>query len=394
MLCSPPPPVGENKANHRHSKLRITLDKEGAWMAARVMVAMSGGVDSSVAAALLRDQGFDVAGVTLKLFSNEDICVSKESRTCCALSDVEDARWVAFRLNIPHHVFNMRQQFNETVIARFISEYEQGRTPNPCIDCNRFIKFEELLRRASMLEYPLIATGHYARREKDSGGRYLLRRPADRSKDQTYVLYSLTQNQLSHTLFPLGELTKEQVRERAAAYGFINAKKPDSQDICFVPDGDYAAFIENHTGKKLSAGNFVDTSGNVLGRHNGIEAYTIGQRKGLGLSLGKPMYVSEKSVHDNTVTIAEESALYSRRLVADDVNLIAVEHLTGPIRVTAKTRYSQKEDEAVLHPLDNGRCLIEFDRPQRAVTPGQAVVFYDGEYVFGGGTIQKIGEDL
>ncbi len=356
----------------------------------KVMVGMSGGVDSSVAALLLREQGYEVMGVTLKLFSDEDIVqAEKEGKTCCALSDVEDARSVAYRLGFEHLVFNFKDNFREYVMTNFAERYLCGRTPNPCIECNRHVKFDKMLRRAMELGYDYIATGHYAVREYDeSTGRYLLKRPADRSKDQTYVLYALTQEQLAHTLFPLGTLEKTQVRAIAEKAGLVNSNKPDSQDICFVPDGKYSEFIRKFTGKTVPEGDFVDTSGKVLGRHKGIINYTVGQRKHLGISLGKPAYVVRKDVAANTVTLGDETDLYTKALIADDVNLISVEEVTEPMRITAKTRYSQTEQPAVLTGLGNGGYMVEFDEPQRAITSGQAVVFYDGDTVVGGGTIR------
>ncbi|SHI18108.1 tRNA-specific 2-thiouridylase [Sporobacter termitidis DSM 10068] len=357
-------------------------------MTQSVMIAMSGGVDSSVAAVLLLEQGCRVVGATLKLFSNDDIGLDPSSRTCCSLSDVEDARSVAYRLNIDHFVFNFGDEFNRDVIARFAEAYLQGRTPNPCIDCNRFIKFDKLLERARLLGVDHIATGHYAQVARDENtGRWLLKKSADASKDQTYVLAALTQEQLSRTLFPLGGLTKGAVRAIAAERGLINAKKPDSQDICFVPDGDYAAFIENVLGYKSVPGNFTDSAGRVLGTHKGIIHYTIGQRRGLGLAADRPKYVIGKDLAANTVVVGDEEELYSPAMTVGDLNLIAVESIPAPMRATVKTRYSQKETPATLYPPENGRMTVVFDRPQRAVTSGQAAVFYDGDTVLGGGTI-------
>ncbi len=356
----------------------------------KVMVGMSGGVDSSVAALLLRDSGYDVTGVTLKLFSDEDIVqAEKEGKTCCALSDVDDARSVAYRLGFEHIVFNFRDNFREHVMKQFADSYLAGRTPNPCIECNRHVKFDKMLRRAQELGYDFIATGHYAVNEYDEkSGRYLLKRPKDRSKDQTYVLYSLTQEQLAHTLFPLGTLEKSQVREIAENAGLVNSSKPDSQDICFVPSGKYAEFISRFTGEVPEAGDFVSMEGKLLGRHKGIINYTIGQRKGLEISLGKPAYVVRKDVETNTVTLGDEADLYTDFLIAEDVNLISVAEVTEPMRVTAKTRYSQTEQPAILSHLGEGEYRVDFDTPQRAVTSGQAVVFYDGDIVVGGGTIK------
>ncbi len=357
----------------------------------KVMVGMSGGVDSSVCALLLREQGYEVMGVTLKMFGDEDIVqteTEKESKTCCALNDVLDAKSVAYKLGFEHLTFNFKDCFREKVMKQFAESYISGKTPNPCIECNRHVKFDKMMRRAFELGYDYIATGHYAIVEyDDEKGRYLLKRPIDRRKDQTYVLYSLTQEQLAHTLFPLGGLEKSEVREIAEKAGLVNSDKPDSQDICFVPDGKYAEFIKKFTGIEPAEGNFISTDGEILGTHKGIINYTIGQRKGLGIALGKPAYVVRKDIESNTVVIGEEQDLYTTELVAEDVNLIAVEEVTEPLRITAKTRYGQTEQPAVLSH-ENGIYRVVFDEPQRAVTSGQAVVFYDGDIVVGGGTIK------
>ena len=352
----------------------------------RVMVGMSGGVDSSVSAALLLRDGYDVSGVTLRLYDGEDYNAGL-TKTCCSLSDAEDARAVCVRLGIPHYVFNFKEAFKNSVIKDFVNEYVCGRTPNPCIECNRSIKFSEMLKRAETLGYDKIATGHYARVVRSDSGRYLLCRAADKNKDQTYVLYSMTQEQLSRTLFPLGGLTKPQVREIAEENGFVNAEKPDSQDICFVPDGDYAGFIERFTGEAARHGDFVDESGNVLGEHKGIIRYTVGQRRGLGIAAGKYIYVQKKDPESNRVVLGNEDGLFFKRVTVNRLNFIPFDTLYAPMRVTAKLRYRHTEQPATLYPAENGTAVIEFDEPQRAPSPGQAAVFYDGHTVVGGGTI-------
>lgn len=349
---------------------------------------MSGGVDSSVAAFLTKEEGFDCTGATMKLFSNEDIGVEGESR-CCSLDDVEDARSVANRLGIPFFVFNFSDNFRREVIERFIAAYKSGATPNPCIDCNRFLKFDKFFSRAKELDIGHIVTGHYASVYYDAASRrWGLKKGMDESKDQSYVLYSLTQEQLAHTLLPLGGMSKTEVREIARDNGFINAKKRESQDICFVPDGDYAAFIERYTGEPNRPGNFVDGEGRVLGRHRGFVRYTIGQRRGLGLSLREPLYVCAKRAADNTVILGRGEELFSKSLTASGINLIACERISSPLRLRAKVRYKQREQWATVEQTAEDRLRVDFDEPQRAVTPGQAVVLYDGSCVVGGGTIE------
>ncbi len=356
-------------------------------MGEKVLVAMSGGVDSSVAALLLRDAGYDARGVTLRLFENEAAGLSRE-KTCCSLEDVEDARSVARRLGLPFTVFNFTEEFRACVMDRFADAYRQGRTPNPCIDCNRFIKFGKLLRRAEELGVPYLATGHYARVIFDPArGRWLLKKGLDAGKDQSYVLYALTQRELSHLLLPLGELTKARVRELAEEHGFLNAHKRDSQDICFVPDGDYAAFITRHTGETFPPGEFIGTAGQVYGEHRGVIHYTVGQRKGLGLSFPQPMYVCKVDPAANQVTLGTHGELFSDSLTAREINLISVPAIPTPLRVKAKIRYRQAEQPATVVQTGEDELRVTFDVPQRAVTPGQALVLYDGDTVVGGGTI-------
>ena len=352
-----------------------------------VFVAMSGGVDSSVAALLLQQAGHKISGVNLRMFHNEDLGQSP-GKTCCSLADAEDAGLVARRLGAPFYVFDVSQVFRSTVIRDFIEEYQNGRTTNPCAVCNRTVKFGALLDRVRVLGADYLATGHYARVEQDAAtGRYLLKRGLDRSKDQSYFLYMLTQEQLAHTLFPLGGLEKTQVRQLAEAHGLVNAHKHDSQDICFVPDGDYAAFIERTVGTPSLPGNFVDQKGQVLGHHRGIIRYTHGQHKGLGLSTSEPLYVLEKDAVSNTIRLGPDSDLWSQTLTAEQFNWVSIPEPTEPIAVTVKTRYSQREAAAIARSLPGGRCQVTFEEPQRAITPGQAVVLYQEEIVVGGGTI-------
>lgn len=355
----------------------------------KTLIAMSGGVDSSVAAYLIKSQGYDCIGCTMKLYDNEDIGIS-HNRTCCSLDDVEDARSVAYKIGMPYYVFNFKDGFREKVIEKFVRCYESGDTPNPCIDCNRYMKFDKLYERAKILGCEYIVTGHYARIEYD-GERYLLKKALDETKDQSYVLYSLTQEQLAHTLFPLGNMRKTEVRKIAEEKGFLNAGKPDSQDICFVPDGKYAEFLEHFTGKAYPEGNFLSMDGTTLGKHKGIVRYTVGQHKGLGISSEEPLYVKEINTKENSVTLCKEQELYSKEVIVRDINWIAGEAPKGEIRCKAKIRYRQKEQWATVMLIGETTVKIVFDEPQRAITPGQAAVLYNGDIVLGGGTISKFG---
>lgn len=351
------------------------------------IVAMSGGVDSSVAAYLMQKAGFDCIGVTMKLFYNEDIGISREN-TCCSLEDVQDAQSVCWKIGMPYYVFNFSDRFRQDVIDRFIAAYENGITPNPCIDCNRYLKFDKLYHRARELDRTYVVTGHYARITRDPrSGRFLLQKGIDASKDQSYVLYTMTQEQLAHTIFPLGGMKKEETRAIAEAQGFINARKHDSQDLCFVQSGSYADFIASQTGKVYPPGDFIDSTGRVLGRHRGIIHYTVGQRKGLGIAFHQPMYVAAIDPAANTVTLAPEEELFSRELLVKDINLITADALDAPMRIYAKIRYRQSEQPALITQIDKDTIRLVFDEPQRAPAKGQAAVFYDGDTVVGGGTI-------
>ncbi|WP_034600993.1 tRNA 2-thiouridine(34) synthase MnmA [Clostridiisalibacter paucivorans] len=357
----------------------------------KVVIGMSGGVDSSVAAYLLKKQGYDVIGVTMKIWQKDSFENSGNDSSCCSLSAVEDARMVANKLDIPYYVMNFKNVFKDKVIDYFVEEYGKGRTPNPCIACNRYVKFEELLKRANELGAYYVATGHYGKIYYDENkNRYVLTKAKTEGKDQSYVLYNLTQEQLKHTLMPLGDFdNKEKVREIARDLGMIVADKKESQEICFIEDNDYGKFIRENANYKINKGNFIDINGNVLGKHNGITNYTIGQRKGLGIALGKPMYVVDIDVKNNIVILGDGEKVFGTQLLANDLNFISIEKLEEPMRIKAKIRYAAKEEDAVIKPVEKDKVEVVFDKPVRAITPGQAVVFYDGDIVLGGGTILK-----
>lgn len=355
----------------------------------KVVVGMSGGVDSSAAAWLLKEQGYEVIGVTMQIWQEEEEQLQQEQGGCCGLSAVEDARRVAAMLEIPYYVMNFKSEFKKHVMDYFTAEYLRGRTPNPCIACNRYVKWESLLKRSMDIGADYIATGHYARIRRCSDGRYTLQKSAAKAKDQTYALYNLTQYQLAHTLMPVGDYTKEEIRTMAEKIGLRTANKPDSQEICFVPDGDYAGFIEREQkGKTPPPGNFVTRDGEILGQHKGITHYTIGQRKGLGIAMGYPVFVTEIRPETNEVVLGTNEEVFGELLYCNQLNFMSVPDLNGELEVTAKIRYNHKGAACRVEKIGEDRAVCRFLEPVRAITPGQAVVFYDGEIVVGGGTIE------
>lgn len=358
-------------------------------MKKKVVVGMSGGVDSSVAAYLLKEQGYEVIGVTMQIWQNQDVFTQSEEGGCCGLSAVDDARRVAERLNIPYYVMNFKADFKKSVIDYFISEYEKGRTPNPCIACNRYVKWESLLHRSIEIGADYIATGHYARIVKLANGRYSIQNSVTAAKDQTYALYNLTQEQLAHTLMPVGEYEKPQIRRIAEEIGIPVAAKRDSQDICFVPDHDYAGFIARETGKKCEPGNFVDEEGKVMGQHRGIIHYTIGQRKGLGISAETPLFVKELRPQTNEVVLCRSEGLFCRTCKVGNLNFMAEAGIHESVHAIGKIRYSHSGALCTLHLQEDGTLMAEFDEAQRAMTPGQAAVFYQDDHILCGGTIEK-----
>ncbi|MDA3732905.1 tRNA 2-thiouridine(34) synthase MnmA [Niameybacter massiliensis] len=354
----------------------------------KVVVGMSGGVDSSVTAYLLQQQGYEVIGMTMQIWQKD--APEDNDGGCCGLSAVDDARRVCQKLDIPHYVINFRDDFKKHVIDYFIDEYEQGHTPNPCIACNRYVKWESMLHKALQIGADYIATGHYARVIQDEQtGRFMLKFSKTMAKDQTYALYNLTQHQLEHTLMPLGDYTKDEIRAIAKEIGLAVATKPDSQEICFVPDDDYAGYIERETGKKQQKGKFITKDGKVLGEHKGIIHYTIGQRKGLGISYGKPLFVSKIDPVNNTVVVGDNEDLFTCEVYANKLNFMPFEKLEGPLEVAAKIRYSHAPQPCTIEMVDEETLKCTFKEPQRAITPGQALVIYDGDIVVGGGTIIK-----
>ncbi len=352
----------------------------------RILVAMSGGVDSAAAAILLKESGFDVTGVTMKLYSVSETITDENSGIIN--DDITDAKRLADCLSIPHTVVSFGDSFRCSVIESFISDYKNGATPNPCVECNKRIKFGKLFDYAKDNGFDKLATGHYASVICDTNGRYVIKKAKDKNKDQSYVLWTLSQDVLSSVILPLGEYSKSEIREIVGSICPENAHKSDSQDICFIPDGDYASFIKNHTNLDFPKGNFIDINGNVLGTHGGIIKYTVGQRKGLGIALGRPVFVKEKNVESNTVTLCDNDELFSKALTAKDINMIACNDLYSPVRLMAKIRYKHGEAPATVTQISDDRMIVEFDEPQRAIAKGQSVVLYDGDILVGGGIIE------
>ena len=354
----------------------------------KILVAMSGGVDSSVTAAMMVDAGYDVTGITMRLGAPDTIEVEPERPNCCSLEGIEDARRVATQLGIPFYGVNYEDAFREQIIDYFVDEYLIGRTPSPCMVCNRELKFGRLLDLARTLECDAIATGHYARVEQHpETGRYLLRKARDISKDQSYFLAALTQEQLRCAMMPLGEYTKAEVRDLARKYQLRTAEKIESQELCFVADTNYRRFLQDRVPEKIQGGDIVDEGGSVLGKHDGVPFYTVGQRRGLGIAVGKPLYVTQLNASENTVVVGESDALLEDTMHVERINLIAIEKLTGPIRAHVKIRSRDDGGPATITPISDTEAVVNFDEPRRAITPGQATVFYDGEYVLGGGWI-------
>ena len=378
--------------NNEETKVIVTIngnENNNKTDKKTVVVGMSGGVDSSVAAYLLKQQGYTVIGVTMQVLPPEPIQQQGQNGGCCGLSAIEEARRIAFKLDIPHYVMNFREVFQKNVIDYFVSEYQKGRTPNPCIACNRYVKWEALLQNSKKIGADFIATGHYAESVKHpKTQRYTLKCRKEKKKDQTYVLYNLTQEQLQYTLMPIGGSQKEVIRKIAEQIDINISKKPDSQEICFIPDNDYSGFIQRETAKTYPAGNFVDLDGNVLGKHKGIIYYTVGQRKGLGIAFGKPMYVYSIDAEKNEVVLCENDALFQKTVYADDLNFMGIEKIENGTRLQGKIRYHHNKAWCTVYMKNESELMCVFDEPQRAVTPGQALVLYDGEYVACGGTIK------